>query len=66
MNEIIKKGSAQWYIIEKKGTFLQNDNSFKSTLTDVAKFTEISGANYAAMATNGTVKTLEITEFKIY
>lgn len=66
MGEIIKRGSAQWYVIEKERKFLQNDNSFKETLTDVAKFTELSGANYAAKATEGTVRTLEITEFKIF
>jgi len=66
MDKIIKKGSAVWLIIEKDKKFLQNDNTFKDSLTDVAKFVEYEPANHAAEATNGNVRRLEINEFIIY
>ena len=66
MDKIIKKGSAVWLIIEKDKKFLQKDNTFKDSLTDVAKFVDYEPANNAAEATNGNVRRLEINEFKIY
>lgn len=66
MEEIIKRGSAQYYIVEKNRKFLQRDDSFKETLIDVDKFVDYKEASYIAKARNGQVRVLEINEFKIY
>lgn len=66
MEEIIKRGSAQYYIVEKNRKFLQRDDSFKETLIDVDKFVDYKEASCIARARNGQVRVLEISEFKIY
>ena len=66
MGEIIKKGSAQYYIVEKEQKFLQRDDTFKDLLTDVDKFVDYREASLIAGARGGRVRTLEITEFKVY
>lgn len=66
MEEIIKRGSAQYYIVEKDRKFLQKDDNFKDTLTNVDKFVDYKEANLIAEARGGRVRTIEITEFKVY
>lgn len=65
MNEIIKRGSATWFIVEKNRKFLQNDGTFKDSLTNVRKYTDIFKAKKMAEGL-GTVRTMETDDFRIY